>query len=131
MTETKNVFLWFYKALSSFSTWLIGFFTFLVALAHGAAAANRVEVGRRVEQELGRTYEKKGYTARNMARNFRHAIHNSNNNKKDEMLKIDQVGYVRTQIRILFILVLTLLRPQVKVDFSSDSIEFFRAAIWK
>ena len=46
-----------------------------------------------------------------MARNFRHAIHNSNNNKKDEMLKIDQVGYVRTQIRILFILVLTLLRP--------------------
>ena len=32
-----------------------------------------------------------------MARNFRHAIHNSNNNKKDEMLKIDQVGYVRTQ----------------------------------
>ena len=38
-----------------------------------------------------------------MARNFRHAIHNSNNNKKDEMLKIDQVGYVRTQIRILFI----------------------------
>jgi hypothetical protein len=50
-----------------------------------AAAANRVEVGRRVEQELGRTYEKKGYTARNMARNFRHAIHNSNNNKKYEM----------------------------------------------
>ena len=66
-----------------------------------------------------------------MARNFRHAIHNSNNNKKDEMLKIDQVGYVRTQIRILFILELTLLRPQVKVDFFSDSFEFFRAAIWK
>ena len=66
-----------------------------------------------------------------MARNFRHAIHNSNNNKKDEMLKIDQVGYVRTQIRILFILVLTLLRPQVKVDFSSDSIEFFKVAIWE
>ena len=56
-------------------------------------------------------WKKKGYTARNMARNFRHAIHNSNNNKKYEMLKIDQVGYVRTQIRILFILVLTLLRP--------------------
>ena len=31
--------------------------------------------------------------------------------KSMRCLKIDQVGYVRTQIRILFILVLTLLRP--------------------
>ena len=45
VTETKNVFVLFYKNLkSSFSTWHIwhwGFFTFLVALAQGAAAAAR------------------------------------------------------------------------------------------
>ena len=36
VTETKNVSLLFYKNLKpSFSTWLTGFFTFLVALTHG------------------------------------------------------------------------------------------------
>ena len=36
VTETKNVSLLFYKNLkSSFSTWLTGFFTFFVTLAHG------------------------------------------------------------------------------------------------
>jgi hypothetical protein len=39
VTETQNISLFFYKNLkSSFSTWFTGFFTFLVALAHGAPA---------------------------------------------------------------------------------------------
>ena len=45
VTETKNVSVLFYKNLkSSFSTWLIGFFTLLVALAHGGGVG-KIEGG--------------------------------------------------------------------------------------
>jgi len=44
VTETKNVSVLFYKNLkSSFSTWLTGFITFLVALAHGVASTPKIE----------------------------------------------------------------------------------------